>query len=60
MKKFEYKVEILKGISIIDNTKKQMAQLNEAGSEGWKLVQVIVSGGIAGSTQQYVFIREVE
>ena len=56
MKKYEYKVEIMKVGLLTDNNKKQEAQLNEAGSQGWQLIQIYDSKKYI----KYFFMREVE
>ena len=55
MKKYQYKVEIVKTGMIFDSNKKQEAQLNELGAQGWQLIAQIQSK----KYMKYVFIREV-
>lgn len=57
MKKYEYRVEIVKGglTGLFDDSKKQAKQLNEIGAEGWKLV--CISEG--KKYLKYIFIREI-
>lgn len=58
MKKYEYRVEVVKGgiIGLLDDSKKQTKQLNDIGAQGWKLV--CTSEG--KKYMKYVFIREIE
>ena len=55
--KYEYKVEVVKGgiLGLLDDSKGQTKQLNQAGSEGWKLV--LISEG--KKYLKYVYIREI-
>ncbi len=56
--KYEYKVEIVKGgiLGLLDDSKGQTKQLNQAGAEGWKLI--LISEG--KKFLKYVYIREVK
>ena len=56
--KYEYKVEVIKigKIAFLDDSKKQMKQLNAAGAEGWKLV--CISEG--KKYMKYVYVREAQ
>lgn len=56
--KYEYKVEVIKigRIAFLDDSKKQMKQLNAAGADGWKLV--CISEG--KKYMKYVYVREAE
>lgn len=58
MKKYEYRVEVIKigFFGLFDDSKKQAKQLNEVGTQGWKLV--CTSQG--GKYLKYVFVREYE
>ncbi len=53
MTKYEYKVETYKGFTL-DFAKRHTEILNEAGKDGWKLVQII-----PGTPLQYFYMREV-
>ena len=56
MKKFEYKVEIMKTGILTDNNKKQETQLNEIGAQGWQLIQIYDSKRYI----KYFFQREIQ
>jgi len=55
MKRYEYKVEIIKIGIFFDSNTKQEKQLNTAGSEGWQLVAIV-----AGKKYlKYCYMREL-
>lgn len=55
--KYEYNVVPVKigRVGLFDDSKKQIAQLNELGHQGWKLITI--SEG--KKYMKYVFVREI-